>query len=455
MFGSPARAFIRSVGPGALGVGSPVDPRSAVPGATPRHPRPLGSVPVGGQGGAILSALAVILTLSVAAGPVRALETPVGSTPGTTVAPVTTGTATAVKAGARETLTVKVGVVERVIEVDWARARAVVIGLTAGGARLAPGADAAVATLVKDLALSGEARERYLLFSRAADPKPSAADLQLSARTLRNALVSAVRAPQDAIVVASWTAPGDPPGAATVVAGASVGGFVLVPIVPASGPDQARALALDSAFAGVAELLATTTRPAPSAPSSVAAVPPPAPAMTPTPPAQPSVPVVAPPAAVAAPPPAAVRPSDPAARAVAVPAPAAPRPAAPERTGTVKSPPATVAAPSPVPPPAAVKPPTPKTTAAVAVPLPKVRPLDLLTGARPAKPPRAERGPVTAAVERPTPPVKPAPPTTRTPTAKVEPARRPERVAGCAPPRIILDDFYPGGPIIACDGTRR
>jgi hypothetical protein len=39
--------------------------------------------------------------------------------------------------------------------------------------------------------------------------------------------------------------------------------------------------------------------------------------------------------------------------------------------------------------------------------------------------------------------------------AKVEPARRPDRVAGCAPPRIILDDFYPGGPIIACDGTRR
>jgi len=103
---------------------------------------------------------AALLAGVVISGPVTALEAPVKGTAATTP--------TLSQAG----LIVAVGAVERPITVDWARARLVALDMNPARTRLAPSADAALSTLAGQLALTGDQRERYLLFSRAADPKP-------------------------------------------------------------------------------------------------------------------------------------------------------------------------------------------------------------------------------------------------------------------------------------------
>lgn len=439
--------------------------------------RPARGGPGAARGVAVL--LAALVSSAVLIAPSHALETPVATTEAATARPAAPASASP-SSPAKASFIVKVGVVERMIEIDWTRARHADLTLAAGGTRLAPGADAVIKALAKDLALTGDKRERYLLFARATDPKPSAADLQLRARIVRNGLVAAAGAPQDAIVVASWTGTGDPPGA-SATPGTATGGFILVPVIATNDTAQVRALALDSAFAGVAELIPPASATAAARPPVAAAPVVASPIATPTPPTAPSV---TPPAAIATPkPPQAPRPS---VAAATSPTPASKpslAPSAPYATASIGTPPkpsTPTSATSTAGAPAATAPPT-KTTAALnalaaLLPLPKARPAasapptnaPKLTTATPpaassvgAKPPRAEathpdRPARVVAADRPDAPAKPRVTTPRPPVAKAEPARRPPtRVADCAPPRVILDDFYRGGPIVACDGSRR
>lgn len=445
--------------------------------------RPARGGPGAARGVAVL--LAALVSSAVLIAPSHALETPVAATEAATARPAAPASASPAKAS----FIVKVGVVERMIEIDWTRARHADLTLAAGGTRLAPGADAVIKALAKDLALTGDKRERYLLFARATDPKPSAADLQLRARIVRNGLVAAAGAPQDAIVVASWTGTGDPPGA-SATPGAATGGFILVPVIATNDTAQVRALALDSAFAGIAELIPPASATAAARPPVAAAPVVASPIVTPTPPTAPSV---TPPAAIATPkPPQAPRPSVAVATSPTPTSKPSLAPSAPSATASIGTPP-TPSTPTPAtstagaptgrvvaPAPAATVPPT-KTTAALnalaaLLPLPKARPAasvpptnaPKVTTATPpaassvgAKPPRAEatrpdRPARVVAADRPDAPAKPRVTTPRPPVAKAEPARRPPtRVADCAPPRVILDDFYRGGPIVACDGSRR
>lgn len=434
----------------------------------------------GGPGGVALL-VAVLLSGATLAAPALALETPVAA-PETGKAEVTSTAAipTAKPGVIAPGFTVKVGVVERAIDIDWSRARYADVALAAGGTRLAPGADAVIKSLAKDLALTGDKRERFLLIARAADPKPSAADLQLRARIVRNALIAAAGAPQDAIVVASWTGAGDPPGAPSPPGGAG-SGLILAPIQATGDGAQTRALALDSAFAGIAELIppgGVAATPRPPAPSSAPSTPS-SPIATPT---RPIAPSVAPPAAIATPrPPETPKPSVAAAAVPSANAKPAPAPRVSQGSASPTTPPKPntppPAATTATTPPAATAPQAKPATEAAApsaraaatsalaalLPLPKARPAAPPAAAAPkaaaasSTPPKPTvTSTVARAVERPEAPERPRVTTPRPPVVKAEPPRRPPtRVAGCAPPRVILDDFYRGGPIIACDGSRR